>query len=177
MRMWVQSLALLSGAGIHCCHELWCKLQVQLRSVLLWHRPAAAVPIPPLAWELPYAAGLAVKKKKKKKQASWRKPMYKGCMMGNKTGAKGSDIRPCLSCLLSTCVVLCLCGHWPPAIGNQIDPAPSSLPTPGAICPGQGSHLHPGTRGSRCSTVTYLASGGGLSHHHLGFAPGSPRLV
>ncbi|WP_320867859.1 hypothetical protein [Phascolarctobacterium sp.] len=25
----------------------------------LWHRLAAAVPIPPLAWELPYAAGAA----------------------------------------------------------------------------------------------------------------------
>ena len=36
--------------------------------VLLWlsHRLAAAVPIQPLAWELPYAAGAALKRKKKK---------------------------------------------------------------------------------------------------------------
>ena len=32
----------------------------------LWHRPAAAAPIQPLAWELPYAAGVAIKGKKKK---------------------------------------------------------------------------------------------------------------
>ena len=31
----------------------------------LWHRPTAAAPIRPLAWELPYAAGAALKKKKK----------------------------------------------------------------------------------------------------------------
>ena len=31
----------------------------------LWYRPAAAAPIQPLAWELPYAAGAAVKRKKK----------------------------------------------------------------------------------------------------------------
>ena len=29
----------------------------------LWHRLAAAAPIPPLAWELPYAAGVALKGK------------------------------------------------------------------------------------------------------------------
>ena len=29
----------------------------------LWHRQAAAVPIQPLAWELPYAMGAALKKK------------------------------------------------------------------------------------------------------------------
>ena len=30
----------------------------------LWHRSAAAAPISPLAWELPCAAGAALKKKK-----------------------------------------------------------------------------------------------------------------
>ena len=34
----------------------------------LWHGPAAAAPIGHLAWELPYAAGMAIKKKKKKKK-------------------------------------------------------------------------------------------------------------
>ena len=34
----------------------------------LWCRPAAAAPIQPLAWELPYATGAALKKKKSKKQ-------------------------------------------------------------------------------------------------------------
>ena len=37
---------------------------------LLWLccRPAAASPVPPLAWELPYALGAAFKKTKKKKE-------------------------------------------------------------------------------------------------------------
>ena len=30
----------------------------------LWGRPAAVAPIPPLAWEPPYAAGGALKKQK-----------------------------------------------------------------------------------------------------------------
>ena len=34
----------------------------------LWHRPAAAAPIQPLAWELPYASGMALKHKKEKKK-------------------------------------------------------------------------------------------------------------
>ena len=32
MRMWVWSLASLSGLRIQHCHELWCRLQMQLRS-------------------------------------------------------------------------------------------------------------------------------------------------
>ena len=34
----------------------------------LWHRLAAAAPILPLAWELPYAAGAAQKRKEKKRR-------------------------------------------------------------------------------------------------------------
>ena len=34
----------------------------------LWHRPTAAAPIQPLAWELPYAAGVAPQKKKFKNE-------------------------------------------------------------------------------------------------------------
>ena len=32
----------------------------------LWHRPAAVAPIQPLAWELPYVMGAALKRQKKK---------------------------------------------------------------------------------------------------------------
>ena len=35
LRMQVQSLALISWLGIHCCHELWCSSQIQLRSDLV----------------------------------------------------------------------------------------------------------------------------------------------
>ena len=55
MKIQVQSLASLSGLRIHCL--LW-----------LWHRPAAAAVIQPLAQELQYAAGVAIKRKKKKKK-------------------------------------------------------------------------------------------------------------
>ena len=34
----------------------------------LWHRPAAMAPIRPLAWEPPYAVGVALKKKTKDTQ-------------------------------------------------------------------------------------------------------------
>ena len=41
----------------------------------LWRRPASIAPIGPLAWELPYAVDVALKKqnikKKKKKKVSW----------------------------------------------------------------------------------------------------------
>ena len=60
MRIGVRSLASLSGLGIRCCHELWCRM------LWLWHRLAAL--IHPLTWELPYAAGAVLKSKKKKKK-------------------------------------------------------------------------------------------------------------
>ena len=41
---------------------------LDLALLWLWHRLAAAVPIGPLAWELPYATGAALKSKKKKKK-------------------------------------------------------------------------------------------------------------
>ena len=34
----------------------------------IWCRPAAVAPIRPLAWEPPYAAGVALKKQKKKRR-------------------------------------------------------------------------------------------------------------
>ena len=55
MGTWVQSLASLSGLRIWRCRELWC-------------RPAVAAPIGPLAGELPYAAGAALKKKRPKEK-------------------------------------------------------------------------------------------------------------
>ena len=40
---------------------------LDLALLWLWHRPAAAAPILPLAWELPYAVGGAPKSKNKNK--------------------------------------------------------------------------------------------------------------
>ena len=69
MRMRVQSLAQLSELRIRPCHELWCRSQTRLRSdiAVAAVRAAGAAPILPLAWELPYAAGVALKSKEKKK--------------------------------------------------------------------------------------------------------------
>ena len=36
----------------------------------LWRRPAAIAPIQPLAWEPPYAAGAALKKKERKEKGN-----------------------------------------------------------------------------------------------------------
>ena len=41
---------------------------------LLWCRPAPAALIRPLAWELPYAVGAALKSKKKKKKEKEKGP-------------------------------------------------------------------------------------------------------
>ena len=53
VRMWIQSLASLQA-------------QVKDAVLWLWHRPAAATPNQPLAWEFPDAADVALKKKKRK---------------------------------------------------------------------------------------------------------------
>ena len=42
--------------------------RLDLMWLWLWHRPAATALICPLAWELPYVAGLATPPPKKKKQ-------------------------------------------------------------------------------------------------------------
>ena len=55
MRLQVQSLALLSRLRIWCCHKLWLRLE-------------AAPLFRPLARELPYAAGVAIKRKKKERK-------------------------------------------------------------------------------------------------------------
>ena len=49
------------SCGIGCRHILDLALW-------LWHRPAATAPIQPLAWELPYAIGVAPKKQKEKRK-------------------------------------------------------------------------------------------------------------
>ena len=55
MRMRVQPLASLSGLTIWCCCELWCR---SADTALIW----------PLAWELPYATGAALKRQKTKQK-------------------------------------------------------------------------------------------------------------
>ena len=44
----------------------------------LWCRPMVTALIQPLAWELPYAAGVALKRPKKKKKKKERKKRKEG---------------------------------------------------------------------------------------------------
>ena len=66
VRMCVQFLVWISDLSIWSYLELWCSLQMCLDPTLLWlgHRLATAALIQPLAWELPYAAPTALKRKK-----------------------------------------------------------------------------------------------------------------
>ena len=68
--MRVQYLALLSRLRIrHCRIAVSCGVGCRQGSdpalLWLWRRPAAAAPIQPLTRELPHAAGVALKGKKK----------------------------------------------------------------------------------------------------------------
>ena len=71
-RLQVRSLTSISALRILRCHELWCTSQTWLRSgiavvlVYVGRRLVATAPIRPLAWELPYALGVALKRQKKK---------------------------------------------------------------------------------------------------------------
>ena len=69
MRMWVQSLALLSGLRIQHRHELQCRSQSRLESQHSWGCGIGQqLQLQPLAWELPYATCVALKRQKKKKK-------------------------------------------------------------------------------------------------------------
>ena len=59
LAQWVKDLAVSCSIGHRCSSNpilLW-----------LWYRPAAVALIKPLVWDLPNAAGVALKKEKKKK--------------------------------------------------------------------------------------------------------------
>ena len=68
MRMWVPPLASISGLKIRRFRELWSRSQMRLdlARLWLWCRMAAEALIGPLGWEPLYAAGAALKGKKKK---------------------------------------------------------------------------------------------------------------
>ena len=80
-RTWVWSLAPLHGLRIRCCcvscgvgHR--CGLSPTL--LWLWCRPPAAAPIRPLAWEPPYAAHAALKKRKRESHADTECAWFEG---------------------------------------------------------------------------------------------------
>ena len=75
MKMQVLSLASLSGLRIWLCCELWYighRPGSDLVLLWLWHNPAAAAPIHPLAWEHLYAVVVVALKRPKKKKKKER---------------------------------------------------------------------------------------------------------
>ena len=75
MRMQVRSLASLSGLriGIAMSYGIGCRCSSDPELLWLWHWPADAAPIRPLAWELPYAAGVALKRRQQQQQQQQQK--------------------------------------------------------------------------------------------------------
>ena len=55
-----------SGVAVSCGVDLRLGLDSEL--LRLWCTPAAAAPLPPLAWEPPYAAGAGLKNKRRKQE-------------------------------------------------------------------------------------------------------------
>ena len=72
----MQSLALLSGLWIQRCQELWCRLQMQLRSsttvALAWANSYSSDWTPSLGTSICRGCGTKkTKRQKKKKNSSW----------------------------------------------------------------------------------------------------------
>ena len=59
LAQWVSSVVVSCGVG--------CRRGLDPALPQLCHRLAATTPIPPLAWEPPYTAGVSLKRQKKKK--------------------------------------------------------------------------------------------------------------
>ena len=66
MRMRIRSLALLTGLRLRTALSCGIGCRHSVDPTLLWCRLAAAAPIQPLAWEPPYAMGVALKRQKTK---------------------------------------------------------------------------------------------------------------
>jgi len=68
---WPHSVGWGSGVAVSC--GVGCRCGSDLALLWLWCRSAATAPIPPLAWELPYATGAALKKTERKRRKEGRK--------------------------------------------------------------------------------------------------------
>ena len=74
LAQWVKDPALPMSCGVGCRHGLDPTL------LCLWHRLVATAPIRPIAWESPYAVGVALKKKnqlQKKKELNFIYKLYR----------------------------------------------------------------------------------------------------
>ena len=74
-----EDVASLSGLRIRYCRELWYRSQTWLGSSVAV--AVAVAPTQPLAWEFPYAASAALKRRRRKKNAlsGVEQPLYNCC--------------------------------------------------------------------------------------------------
>ena len=64
------------GSGVGVSYSVGHRLGLDPTFLWLWRRAGAVAPIGLLAWELPHAAGMALKKKKKKKKKKLHWTIY-----------------------------------------------------------------------------------------------------
>ena len=143
MRLRVQPLASLSGSRIQCCLELWCRSQTRLALLWLWRRPKATALIRSLAWEPPYATGVALekpksqkaKKKKKKKERKEDKFCTSPCVCLWKFTSEVFKVFQGSRqfSLLSLCLCLLLATHTHTHTSLKIS-SDSLLPTHFSLC-------------------------------------------
>ena len=78
MRLRVRSLPLLSGLtiGIAVSCGVGCRLGSDPALLWLWRKLVATAPIRPLAWEPPYAAGVAQEMAKRQNKNKNKKPNH-----------------------------------------------------------------------------------------------------
>ena len=72
---WPRSVGLGTGVAVSCGVGCRCGLDLVLPG--LWYRVATPTPIQPLAWELPHAAGAALKSKKTKTKNKRKRKVLK----------------------------------------------------------------------------------------------------
>ena len=79
LTQWVKDLALPWAVSCGVCG----RQDSDLVLLWLWCRPAAVAPIRPLAWEPPYAAGMALRRQKTKKKKTTKKNLWCYCTRCN----------------------------------------------------------------------------------------------
>ena len=70
----------VKGPGIAVSCGVGCRRGSDLALLWLWCRMAAVAPIPPLAWEPPYAAGVSLKRQKINKTKRMNKIIQEACV-------------------------------------------------------------------------------------------------
>jgi len=79
---------------------------LDLALLWLWCRPSAVALIRPLAWEPPYAVGMALKRTKRQKKKKWEDWSWARCMWGWVSALTRSPVSHVPFTALGTCFLL-----------------------------------------------------------------------